>query len=201
MAESILSSISSLLGNTKFTIKDEFGYAYWRDLKIVSVEIMGDAATAENPLATNELSDDATYVNLLDIDISNGKIIRPVKLKLKAICNNLATIEGIMLAFAQTINMYDITSRKISADAMMMKDVEILQTSDMISAVTIVIEWEQAEPPVYNAFDPDNPSNDKTYGLRIQTPPNVPLTLSGIGSNIVSSAESLYNKVSKAIGG
>lgn len=201
MAESLISSVSTLLGKTNFKIMDRLGFSYWADLRIISVEIMGDAQTAESPLGTNELSDSNTYTNLLDIDISNGKILRPVNMKVKAICANPMTVESIMRAFTKTENLYDITSRKVSAYDMMMKNAEIMMSSEMISAVTITIEWEQAAPAIYNPFNPNNPSNDTSYGLRIKTPSDViPVSLSGLGNNIVSSAESLYNKVSKTFG-
>lgn len=195
MANSI---ISALIGKSLLKIVNErYGREYWSLLKIVSVEIMADAETSDHPLSSKDGSDDRQYVNVLDVDLSNGKVIRPVKMRLNVICNHPATVEGLMREFQNLADTYSITTKSIIAESLVMTSLQINQTPDMISAVGISIEWEQSAPRVANQFDPKDQANASTYGLRIQgLEEGGPITLTGIRDRATSAVESLYNKVS-----
>jgi hypothetical protein len=135
MASSLLQAI---FGARPFKIvSDRFGYPYWTDLKILAVDIMLSAAVVDDPLAIEIITnqDDDVFVNLLDVDTSNGKIIQPTKLRVKCLCDNLSTVEGLMIGFSDITATYTITSRGVIADSMVMTDITFVQSSERLSAV------------------------------------------------------------------
>jgi hypothetical protein len=200
MASSLLQAV---FGTRPFKIvSDRFGYPYWTDLKILGVDILVASSVVEDPLGIEVISyqDEDTFVNLLDVDTSNGKIIQPTKLRVKCLCADLSTVEGLMLGFSDLSATYTITTRGIIADTMMMTDITIVQSGERLSAVELTIEWEQFADPAQSGFDPDNPANQSTYGVRIQSLPETPAaSLSRIGSDLTSAAQSLYDRVQNAI--
>lgn len=200
MASSILKAI---LGEVSFkVVSDRTGFTYWKDLKVLNVDVLLSSLVVDQPLATTDIAsqDESTFVNLLDVDTNNGKIIQPTKLRVKCLCANLSTVEDLMYAFNDVAATFTITSRSIIADEMIMVDMQIVQSDERLSAVEITIEWEQAGRRSYDSFDPFDPANDSTYGIRVQSLPSTfSATVSGIRDSLTSAAESLYNRVQDVI--
>lgn len=191
------SLIGYVFGKKSFKIvHEEFNYQYWGDLKILSVDILVDASVIDQPIAAQENLDPDGYINLLEVDVANGKIIQPTRMRVKALAPTLSVVEGLMLGFVDTVSTYTITTRSVIATGMYMLDLQLVQSGDNLSSTEVVIEWEQSAPPSPVDFDPANPSSRSRYGVRIQKPEEgIPKTLTSIGNDIKSGAEALFDKV------
>ncbi len=53
------------------------------------------------------------YTEALDVDVKNGKIIQPVRLRISAIRPGLSQVESIINAFSDSTSTFAITSRPI----------------------------------------------------------------------------------------
>lgn len=200
MANSIL---SALIGKNPFQITSEAsGYTYWADLAVVRVDVLLDSEVTDQPMATKDLMDAEVYVDLLDVDVTNGKILRPSKLRLKCLCANLSTVEDLMNAFADTEATFQVSSKSIIIGDMMMVNMTITQSDEILSAVEIEIDWEQAAPPDPTTFAPADPADATNISTRVQ---NLKTSVAGAASGFVtdftSGVTSLYNKVSTGIRG
>jgi hypothetical protein len=76
-----------------------------------------------------------------------------------------------------------VNTKGIIAKGMALTRVEIEQTPEMTSASKMVLELEQVIRQKLNEFNPKNSSDESTYGITIQSPPNTS-----------TSVVSLYNK-------
>lgn len=196
------SLINTLFGKVAFAIVDEsFDYPRWGGLKILNVDIMLDSSIIDQPVAVQEGLADEGFISLLEIDISNGKIIQPVKVRVRAIAPNLSTVEGLMSGFVDSITTYSITSRSVISSSMYMTDLQIIQTPDNLSSTEVVIEWEQSAIPAnLPPFTPDNPANNSKFGVRVQKPAEgIPNQLRGFASSIRSGADALFEKVTSIL--
>jgi hypothetical protein len=206
MASSIFQAI---LGTNPFSITndaDENSVRYWTDLKIIAVEILVSSNVVDQPLALTAVTHDAdkrfdkNFINLLDVDTRNGKIIQPTKLRMKCMCANLSTVESMMRYFEDITASFSITSKAIISDLMIMTDLAITQSTESLSAVEMVVEWEQAGRRVQATYDPSNPADEETFGVRIQQPESIIAeSISSIGDQLTSAAKALYNKVQGTI--
>jgi hypothetical protein len=194
MANSALSQLFSV--SPLKIVNEANGYEYWAGLAVKSVDVMLDSAVTDNPLSNKSFTEEALYVDILDVDTRNGKIIRPVKLKMTLLSTDLSTIESMMGALANASQTFSITSKAIISDSMMLIDLTINQKADMVSAHELIAEFEQAEPPIPVEFDPENPSNRSNFGIRIQLPTSILADgIRSVTGNLTGSVESLYNRV------
>lgn len=186
--------ISSLFSASLLKIVHEGnGYEYWHGLAVQSVAVVLDAAVTDNPISNKSHTEESLYTDLLDVDTSNGKILRPVKLKITAICDNFAIVESMMGVVVDQSVTFRITSKAIISESMMPIDLSIDQAPGMTSAVGVVIEFEQFAPPIPSTFDPKDPANRSTFGIRIQLPES---TIAGAGAKIAQTVSGLFKKVS-----
>jgi len=198
MASSILGAI---FGTNPFTITNDDDFLpvnYAKELQIIGVEFLVSSAVTDHPISigANLQAPDTNFVNLFDIDIENGKIIQPTKIRIKCMCSDLTAVERWMLYFIDTRLTFTITSKSIIADNMIMTDLTITQSTNSISASELLFEWEQAGLKKIDKFEPTDATNESTYGVRIQKPEStIGDSLSFIGDELTSAAKSLYNKV------
>lgn len=198
MATSLL---SSLFGRNTFKIKNEStGAIQWINLKIINVDILLEASSMDHPMFTKDAVDANGYIKLLEIDITNGKIITPSKMKIKAIAPDLTTVESIIAGFIDLVTTYEISTKSVISSSMFMSDLLITQSSDNLTSTELVMEWEQATQPNPSSFDPLNSANDSTYGVRIQSNDiSIPSTISSFVDGAESGAKALYDKVSSLL--
>jgi hypothetical protein len=198
MADSLL---SSLLSAAKWKITNEdYGTSLWTKLGVIFVEIMSDAQVVSQPLSNQDYTGSSVYQNLLTVDLTNGKILRPVKLRMTALCSDLSTLENIITAFVNPTSTFSVTSKSIVSDAMLFSDLTITHDSEKISASTVVMEFEQWTPDANESYNPDGSYNASNYGVRIQSLSTVNTSsISSTVSSLTSSATALYSKVLSAI--
>jgi hypothetical protein len=183
--------IQSLLSTPSIKIVDEMTKAVrWPKLKVRSVEISLDSENATVPLSNVQVNETSTYTKLLEGDLRTGKIIKPSHLKLTFWSPDPSTTESIIKSFRDPTLTFEVTSKSIISTSMVMVSLELTQTPDNLSATAITMEMEQATPPGENTdYDPAQPSDQPTRGVRIQTP-----------VSLTSSVTALYNRVSTSLG-
>ncbi|HCF0934277.1 TPA: hypothetical protein NH725_004773 [Pseudomonas aeruginosa] len=191
------SFLKAILNTPTLTIRDDVTkLPVWKSLQVKKVEIYSPASVVSKPLATKDQTEAQVYTEALDVDVKNGKIIQPVRLRINAICPDLSTVESIMNAFNDNTSTFAITSKSILADKMAIMTLDVDQSPDMLNAAEINMEFEQVEPPVLNEFDPAFPQDRPTYGVQIQSLSDANLLdLGAAGDSISSAAKSLYNRV------
>lgn len=194
MADNIITSLFSV--SPLKVVNESNGYEYWKGIAVKSVAVMLDTAITDHPISNKSYTEESLYTDLLDVDTRNGKVLRPVKLKITALTDNLAIVESMMGATVDPAMTFRITSKSIIAESLMFTDLTIGQGPEMTSAVEVVMEFEQSEPNIKESFTPENPANRSNFGIRIQLPES---TLSGIGSRIKTTVNDLYNKVSSIL--
>lgn len=194
------SIIDSLIGSAPFSfVSDYDGNSYFKDLKIVSVEIDQACAVARDPISMEQVTETETYVSLLDADIKSGKILRPSAMRITALVANVSTMESLIRAYADVTLTFTVTSKAIISDYMCITSLEVTQSGEVTSANRVVIELEQTAPTVVGNYDPSNPADESTYGIRIQAPPTVLASAVSAVSSLSSNAQALYNKVSSSV--
>jgi len=192
------SALSYLFSASPLKITNESdGYQSWAGLAVKSVDVMLESSVTDNPLSNKSFTEESIYTDLLDVDTRNGKIIRPVKIKMTVISTDLSTIEDMMGALVSPTRTFSITSKSIISEAMMMIDLTITQSKDMISANELVAEFEQFKPTIDDAYNPSDPANRSHFGIRIQLPGSVAKDgIKSVTGNLTDSVQSLYNKIS-----
>jgi hypothetical protein len=166
--------LSTLLGQPLLTITDETtGNAIWTDLGIVDIEVSLSSENTNEPLSNQQISDSSTYESILAADVQSVKIISPSRLRITALCSDLSTVKGIIATFADTSATMSISTKSIVTRYLCMSEVDIDQTAEMISAVRIVMVFEQAQPTESTGFAPEQAADESVYGVTLTNPPSV----------------------------
>jgi len=183
--------IQSLLSTPSIKIVDELTKAVrWPKLKVRSVEISVDSDNATVPLSNVQVNETSTYTKLLEGDLRTGKIIKPSHLKISFFSPDPSTTESVIKSFLDPTSTFEVTSKSIISTSMAIVSMELTQTSENLTATAITIEMEQTNPPGDpSEFDPAQPSDQPTRGIRIQTP-----------VSLTSTVTDLYNRVATTIG-
>lgn len=212
MASIISSIISAVQGKSIVSFVNETtGTACWTDANVKDVEIISDSDNADNPLSTEQVNESSVFTGLLAADVKTAKIIKPVRLKITILTDNLSLVENVMNLFADVTVTIAVTSKGIVSTAMAISHVAIEQTPDMLSASRLTVLMEQTQPPQPTTFDPAQAAqaaDASTLGLGVQNLNTVGPSLSTVGNGIgslVSTATtavgSLYQRFIQGIGG
>jgi len=171
MANTILSTI---FGKPSFTATNEnTGSVVWSSLAIVDVEVDSYSANTDAPFFVDDSTDDGTFQSVFSDNIQTLKIIQPSRLRVTALCSDLSTIENVIATFMDDTVTISINTKSIITSFLVLSDVEIEQTGEMISASKVVMTFEQAQPPENSGYAPEQAADDKVYGFSLQSPPSV----------------------------
>ena len=176
------SILSSLFGKAQFTANDsDTGYTLWTNLKITDVEIDASSANSDAPMGVVQFQNDQTFTDLKNIDLSNNKILQPARIRISAIAPDLSTLESVIAAFADVTLTIDVSSKSVVSSRMVLAHVEIEQSPKMLSASRVMMELEQAAPvSTASDYDPTQPADQNTTGIRIQSLPSVSETAAAL---------------------
>jgi hypothetical protein len=168
------SILSTLLGKPTFTVTDEAtGAVIWTDLGIVSVEVMLSSENTDQPLSNQQVDDISTWQDILAADIQSVKIISPDRLRVTALCSGLSTVKSIIAYFGNLSSTLSINTKSIITRYLVMSECDIEQSGEMISAVRIVMVFEQAQPSESTGYAPQQGADQSVYGVSIANPPSV----------------------------
>lgn len=172
MPASILSALTS---NPGFNATNELtGNVVWTDLGVIDVEIHSSSANTDMPMSNQqENQSGGTYTSILTADIEAIKIIQPSGLRVTALCANISTLENIIATFLDETSTISINTKSIITSFLVMTELDIEQTAEMISASKIVMTFEQAQPPANSGYAPEQAGDSSVYGVSIQTPPSI----------------------------
>ena len=183
-----ISIITQLIAPSPLVIVGN-GFAQWRKLKTKKVEIEVESSMADIPFATANLTTQFQISTSLKADLMSGKIIRPTRIRATMVCDDISTLFGIISVFNDDTHQLDITSKEIIADNMAITEMEFKQSPEKLSATDINITFEQTEPDVPSGFNPLQPGDPGSYGVRVNGT-----------TGLLTSAAALYNKVLKFAG-
>lgn len=171
MAQSILSTLTS---KPQFVATNEnIGVAIWGNLGIVDVELASASANTDMPLSNQQVSDNQTYQSILAQDIQSIKIIQPSRLRVTALCSDISTLENVIATFMDTTVTISINTKSIITSYLVLSDLDVEQTGEMISASRLTMIFEQAQAPANSGYAPEQAADSSVYGVSIQTPPVV----------------------------
>lgn len=192
MPSSLISSIAAVAsGSRVFSAFNELtGMACWQAMYIKDVEVNSSSLNTSHPISTEQSTESSTYTSLISSDIESIKIIQPSSMRITAFCADISSVENVVSIFKDTQATMTITTKGITANGLVIVAIEIEHTPDMMSAMKLSIELEQAIPPSsIGDFNPAQSSDSNTYGVSVQTLPSA-----------ATSATTLYNKVLSFIG-
>lgn len=165
------------------------GFVRWTKLKTKSVEIAVDAATADIPYATSNMTTQLQVAAMQKADLMMGKIIRPSQIKAVMVCEDISTLLGLIQVYGDETHQLDVSSKEITSVNMAITEMEFKQSPQKLSATDVYITFQQTEPDVPSGFNPLQAGDNSSYGVRVN------------GTNgLLTSAASLYNKVRKFAG-
>lgn len=176
MPSTILSALTSKPGFV--ATNENIGTAVWSKLGIVDVEVDAASANSDSPLSdqqvtSSDLNSANVYTSVLQADIQTVKIIQPTRLRVTALCDDLSTLENIISTFMNNTVTISINTKSIITSYLVLSDIDIEQTGDMISASKVVMNFEQAQPPENSGFAPEQAADTSVYGVSLQQPPSV----------------------------
>jgi hypothetical protein len=196
MAGSIL---STLLGAPSFSVTDEStGAAIWTDLGIVDVEVMLSSENTDQPLSNQQVDDISVWQDILAADVASVKIISPDRLRVTALCADLSTVKSIIAYFNNLTATMSINTKSIITRYLALSECDIEQSGEMISAVRIVMVFEQAQPSESTGYAPAQDADQSVYGISIANPPSV-VPLATLTKAIASATSSIAPIVSGAL--
>jgi len=168
------SILSTVLGAPSFSVTDDStGSAIWTDLGIVDVEITTPSDNTDQPLSNQQINDSTVYQSILSADIASVKIISPDRVRVTALCSDLSTVKSVISYFSNLTATMSINTKSVITRSMVMSECDIEQSGEMISAVRIVVVFEQAQPAESTGYAPEQPADESTYGISIANPPSV----------------------------
>lgn len=208
MASIFSSILSAVQGKSTASFTNEAtGTACWTGANVKEIEIISDSENAEMPLSTEQVNESSVFAGLLSADIKTAKIIRPNRVKIVFLVDNISLIENIMSLFADPTVTIGIASKSIISSSMAISHVAIEQLPDMLSASRVTVLLAQTQPAQQPTFNPAQAADASTMGLGVQNPSVVGPSLSSIGNGIGSlvstatnSVSSLYQRFTQNIG-
>jgi hypothetical protein len=203
---SILSSNQS--SPTTSFVNENTGQPCWTTANVKDVEIASESANADNPLSTQQVNETSVYQSLLAVDVQTSKIIRPSKMRITILADQIALLNNIMASFEDTTQTIQVTSKSVVVTALSVTDVNIEMSPDMLSANRVVVMLEQVQAPSTSSYNPAQAGDQSTVNLGVQTLSSVGPSLSTtVGNNIASlvstattAVGSLYQRVSTNLG-
>lgn len=178
--------VQTLLNISSLKIIDEqYGISVWSDLKVKRFAITSDAATANNPLSDIYLATSNQTQDALEADLMTTKVVQPVSASIDLFAESISTAMAIAVAFQVPTKTFRLVAKGVLAQGMAITKVDIDQDNEMLSAIKVTLNFEQAEIPSTDGFNPASDSNSDTYGMKVEP-----------SNSLAATVQSVYNKVS-----
>jgi hypothetical protein len=186
MADNLFTSIASAFSDqAAFIARHELDHQIiWKQLKIKDVSITSGASQTDQPISNVEYNDNGTYNNLSATDIQPIKILNPAAVRVVALCSDISTVDAVMNDFADTTMTISITSKSIIIPDLVISTIDLEHTGNMLSAVEMTIEFEQAQPPTPMNYVPNQAGDASSYGIQIQTLKPSTFSISSLASQV-----------------
>ena len=180
------SLISQFIKPANFKIYDEqYGITVWADLRIDRVTIDTQANTSHNPISTEYVANGTQTSDALAADLLATKVLQPVKVVAETFVESISTVLAVIVAFQVVAKTFRITSKGLRAEGMAITDIEIDQSTEMLSAVSLKLTFEQAEITDTTGYNPSQSGDSSTYGISVQA-----------DTSVAGELQTVYNKVS-----
>lgn len=190
----------SILGIKQVKIMDEdLNVEVMGNLKYAQVSIDADSISSDMPVQTEDLTEEITYIDLAEVDLKNTRVIRPVKVRIVAYTDQLADVEKMELALYSITATYSISARKIMAETMVFVSAVIDQSPEMINAVKITMDFEQAGRPITSDYNPYNSADNSSSGFTVNTLNPAQQTVDGLWSKVSAEFKSAADSVTSLL--
>ncbi len=145
----------------------------WEGLAVVDVEITPSAAVTDFPLVMDSPKDSNTTEQIQAADLQAVKIMQPSRLKVSALIANLSILENIISTFKNDAVTVSIDTKSIITKNLVLTEVHVTQSPDMLTASKVEMIFEQAQPPKGSGYVPEQAADATVYGVGIQDPQTV----------------------------
>lgn len=184
MADTIL---TARLSKPQFVAKNELNnVTIWQGMAVVDVDVNSPAAVTDFPLVIDGPKDAPTTSQINENDLQAVKIIQPARLRVTAVIADLSMVESIISLFMDPTVTISVTTKSIITDHLVMVDIDLQQSADMVSASKLVMNFEQARAPLSAGFQPEQAADSSMYGVNIKQPEQV--SYAGSLNRIISEA-------------
>lgn len=171
-----LTLITANLSRSSFAATNEAtSTVLWKGMAVVDVDIDASATVTDYPLAVDGANDAATTEAVQALDVQAVKVIQPSKMRVNALVKDLSIIENMIALFNDPTITMSVNSKSIIAEHLVMTDLEIDQSADILSAARVSMAFEQAQIPTGEGFLPEQAADASVYGLSVQNPAQVSL--------------------------
>jgi hypothetical protein len=101
-----------------------------------------------------------------------------------AIVGNLSELENIISTFEDSTVTMSIDSKSIITKNLILTNLNIEQSADMLTAAKVDMTFEQAAPPEGAGYIPEQAADGSVYGIGVQQPPEVSGTFGSLQKTI-----------------
>lgn len=158
----------------------------WPSIAVISVDILSSAVATDIPLAATSLQVVSVYEEGIISNMQAAKVLMPAAMTVNAVISDQSTMDSVIAGWRNTESTYTITSRSIIAKAMALTTVEIGQTNENLSGVTVTLTFEQTSISDESQFNPRQQADKDSLGIDSKQPEGLTSTVTNLYNNIKS---------------
>jgi|SRR5579864_6391947 len=160
------------------------GNVLWKGMAVVEVDVTRSAAVTDYPLIDNDPKDSETTEKIENTELQALKILTPSKVRVSALIGDLSTLEKIIDTFKNSTVTISITTKSLIVNSLIMTDLKISQSADMLTASKVDMSFEQADKTDNAKFKPEQSGDSSMFGTGVQDPKSISGTLGSLGNTI-----------------
>jgi len=153
-------------------------------MAVVEVDVTRSAAVTDYPLIDNDPKDSETTEKIENTELQALKILTPSKVRVSALIGDLSTLEKIIDTFKNSTVTISITTKSLIVNSLIMTDLKISQSADMLTASKVDMSFEQADKTDNAKFKPEQSGDSSMFGTGVQDPKSISGTLGSLGNTI-----------------
>ncbi len=138
-------------------------------LKIKSVSIDNYSDVSDFPLADTQLTSTVIYKNTQRSDLGSGKVILPTKVLIVAFSSDVSVTSSIFSTWEDLESSVQIITRSVIIPYLVISEIVVTQSPDMLNAVQINITFQQTSTPTQAGYTPQQSGDSSSVGISFQS--------------------------------
>jgi hypothetical protein len=142
----------------------------WEGLAVVDVEVSPSAAVTDFPLVLDDPKDYVTTQEIQAKDLEAVRILQPTRIKVIALIKDISILDNIISTFKKDDVTVSINTKSILTKNLVLTEVSVSQSAEMVSASKVEMTFEQAQPPLGSGYVPEQAADASVYGIGTKDP-------------------------------
>jgi hypothetical protein len=198
-------TVLSLLSNSgSISIIDERkNTPVMQSLKIKSVTIENLADVSELPLADSQLNSTVIFKSTQRSDLGAGKVVMPSRVTVDAFSDDVSVTASLFSEWEDLESSIKIITRSVIIQYLVIIDIVVTQSPDMLDASQINIIFQQTSAPTIGSYTPQQSGDSSMVGTSFETPTSLTTTVSNFASQIqskIASAGTFISNIPNQLG-